>query len=125
MDSEGQWKYSEISGYAPGRPSWEVDHVKELMNGGGNELENLQTLCLICHMAKHGRFHKPHAGSVGRPPKGKPLTFRPIRLDDDVWAECQRLGKEHGTINEGLRTKILLKTKGKSNEKQSRSTTPT
>lgn len=40
---------------------------------------------------------------MARPPKGKPLTFRPLRLDDDVWAECQRLGKVHGTINEGLR----------------------
>jgi hypothetical protein len=28
-------------------------------------------------------------------------------LDDDVWAECQRLGKEHGTINEGLRARLL------------------
>lgn len=44
---------------------------------------------------------------MARPPKGKPLTLRPIRLDDDVWAECQRLGKENGTINEGLRKKIL------------------
>lgn len=44
---------------------------------------------------------------MARPPKGKPLTLRPIRLDDDVWAECQRLGKEHGTINEGLRAQIL------------------
>lgn len=40
---------------------------------------------------------------MARKPKGKALTLRPIRLDDDVWAECQRLGKEHGTINEGLR----------------------
>jgi hypothetical protein len=39
---------------------------------------------------------------MARKAKGKPLTLRPIRLDDDVWAECQRLGKEHGTINEGL-----------------------
>jgi len=44
---------------------------------------------------------------MARPPKGKPLTFRPLRLDDDVWAECQRLGKEHGTINEGLRTALF------------------
>lgn len=44
---------------------------------------------------------------MARPPKGKPLTLRPIRLDDDVWAECQRLGKEHGTINEGLRVRLL------------------
>lgn len=46
---------------------------------------------------------------MARPPKGKPLTLRPIRLDDDVWAECQRLGKEHGTINEGLRSKLFSK----------------
>lgn len=39
---------------------------------------------------------------MARPPKGKLLTLRSIRLDDDVWAECQRLGKEYGTINEGL-----------------------
>lgn len=44
---------------------------------------------------------------MARPRKGKALTLRPIRLDDDVWAECQRLGKEHGTINEGLRQQLL------------------
>lgn len=44
---------------------------------------------------------------MARPPKGKPLKFRPIRLDDEVWAECQRLGKEHGTINEGLRARLF------------------
>lgn len=38
-----------------------------------------------------------------RKAKGKPLTYRPVRLDNDVWAEFQRLGKIHGTINEGLR----------------------
>lgn len=40
---------------------------------------------------------------MARPPKGKPLTFRPVRFDDNVWAEFQRLGKLHGTINEGAR----------------------
>jgi hypothetical protein len=44
---------------------------------------------------------------MARPPKGKPLTMRTVRLDDDVWAECQRLGKEHGTINEGLRARLI------------------
>lgn len=39
---------------------------------------------------------------------GKPLTLRPIRLDDDVWAECLRLGKLKGTINEGLRSLMLI-----------------
>lgn len=40
---------------------------------------------------------------MARPSKGKPLTFCPLRLDAEVRAECQRLGKLHGTINEGLR----------------------
>lgn len=44
---------------------------------------------------------------MARPPKGKPLTMRTMRLDDDVWAECQRLGKVHGTINEGLRMRLF------------------
>lgn len=44
---------------------------------------------------------------MARPPKGKPLTLRPIRLDDDVWAECQRLRSAHGTINEGLRERLF------------------
>lgn len=51
------------------------------------------------------RLEKARTG--GRPATGKPLTVRLIRLDDDVWAECQRLGKEHGTINEGLRAQLL------------------
>lgn len=33
--------------------------------------------------------------------------MRTVRLDNDVWAECQRLGKEHGTINEGLRDRLF------------------
>lgn len=44
---------------------------------------------------------------MARKAKGKPLTLRPIRLDDDVWAECKKLGKQHGTINEGLREMLL------------------
>lgn len=39
---------------------------------------------------------------TARPPKGKSLTYRGIRLDDDVWAECQELRKTYGTINEVL-----------------------
>lgn len=39
---------------------------------------------------------------MARPPKGKPLTYRGLRLDDDVWAECQKLRAAYGTINEIL-----------------------
>lgn len=30
----------------------ELDHAMALMNGGGNELDNLHTLCHECHVAK-------------------------------------------------------------------------
>lgn len=43
---------------------------------------------------------------MARKAKGKKLTLRPVRLDDDVWAECRRLGKGT-TINEGLRSVLL------------------
>ncbi len=33
--------------------SWlEVDHIVSRMNGGTNEMENLQTLCQICNLRK-------------------------------------------------------------------------
>jgi 5-methylcytosine-specific restriction endonuclease McrA len=31
------------------RHTWEVDHIKARYEGGGDELENLRTLCLGCH----------------------------------------------------------------------------
>lgn len=33
-------------------PKWEADHVTALWEGGKDTLENLQTLCRHCHMAK-------------------------------------------------------------------------
>lgn len=44
---------------------------------------------------------------MARKAKGKPLTLRPVRLDDDVWAEILKLKAGHETINEGLRSVLL------------------
>lgn len=44
---------------------------------------------------------------MARKRAGKPLTFRPIRVDDDVWQALQVLKDEYRTINEGLRVKLL------------------
>lgn len=33
-------------------PKWQHDHVLALWNGGDDTLENAQTLCRRCHMAK-------------------------------------------------------------------------
>jgi 5-methylcytosine-specific restriction protein A len=39
-------------GYVPRRSLWELDHIVPLIDGGGHELANLQTLCAPCHKSK-------------------------------------------------------------------------
>ena len=39
-------------GYQPRRSLWELDHIVPLVDGGGHELGNLQTLCVPCHREK-------------------------------------------------------------------------
>lgn len=34
---------------------WEADHVHPRYKGGTNELDNMQTLCLSCHVKKTNR----------------------------------------------------------------------
>ena len=36
----------------------EVHHVQDLQHGGTNDLDNLETLCRGCHIARH-RKHPP------------------------------------------------------------------
>lgn len=44
-------------GYDRGRRSyWDMDHVTEVVRGGSNQLENLQTLCQPCHKAKTAKL---------------------------------------------------------------------
>jgi hypothetical protein len=39
------------------RSWWEMDHIVEVVNGGGGcGLDNLQTLCVVCHKAKTKRL---------------------------------------------------------------------
>jgi len=35
---------------------YEIDHIKELRDGGSNDLENLQALCIMCHRVKTVRM---------------------------------------------------------------------
>jgi len=39
-------------GFKPRKSLWELDHVVPLIDGGGHELDNLQTLCTPCHKEK-------------------------------------------------------------------------
>jgi 5-methylcytosine-specific restriction endonuclease McrA len=44
-------------GFNASRSYWEADHIQEVIRGGQNRLENLQTLCVPCHKAKTRRMH--------------------------------------------------------------------
>jgi len=35
---------------------YEIDHIKELRDGGTNDLSNLQALCIMCHRVKTSRM---------------------------------------------------------------------
>ena len=39
-------------GFQPRRSLWELDHILPLVEGGGHEPSNLQTLCVPCHREK-------------------------------------------------------------------------
>lgn len=39
-------------GFHPRRSLWELDHIVPLIDGGGHEPANLQTLCVPCHRRK-------------------------------------------------------------------------
>ena len=44
------------------RPAYEVDHITELADGGTDELDNLQAICLECHRAKSRQAIQDRAG---------------------------------------------------------------
>jgi 5-methylcytosine-specific restriction enzyme A len=41
-----------------GKSYWEADHILEVVNGGETRLENMQTLCRLCHKEKTRRMHR-------------------------------------------------------------------
>lgn len=46
----------------------EVDHIKPLHKGGGNELDNLQAICVSCHIdktAQDAKDDRPRFGLDG------------------------------------------------------------
>lgn len=53
LDFDAQGFYGEILGIKD-KPHifWEADHIVESADGGTDEIENIQTLCLRCHYAK-------------------------------------------------------------------------
>ena len=50
----------------------EVDHIIALEDGGSNEMDNLQGLCIECHKAKTtGKAPRPRIGVDGWPDSSK------------------------------------------------------
>ena len=51
---------------------WELDHIVPLIDGGGHEPENLQTLCVPCHLAKSAEENRLRAQARGPDEKAPP-----------------------------------------------------
>ena len=49
---KGTFKKTRELGFKPRKSFWELDHVVPLIDGGGHDLANLQTLCSPCHQRK-------------------------------------------------------------------------
>lgn len=64
-----------LSGSPFDESGFHIDHIKELRDGGSNELDNLQALCLMCHTVKTNRRssevpkEKPKAPKKVKAPK--------------------------------------------------------
>lgn len=51
------WKDTPLA-FSDTKNAWEADHIHEVINGGQHTLENLQTLCLVCHKKKTKKLVK-------------------------------------------------------------------
>lgn len=60
----GQRRWARVNGWLgrrglPYRGSfWEADHIVPTVEGGGNGLENLRTLCVPCHVAETAKLKR-------------------------------------------------------------------
>lgn len=50
---------------------WDADHITPRIRGGGNELANLRTLCIWCHVGETARLRKELA-QIRRVAKNQP-----------------------------------------------------
>lgn len=49
---KGAFAKTRALGFKPRKSFWELDHIVPLIDGGGHDLANLQTLCTPCHKRK-------------------------------------------------------------------------
>lgn len=87
LDFEARCFYADRLGVVDeGRTFWEVDHVKELADGGTNDLDNLQTLCMWCHKVKTAtwRHSRPFPAPVRAPKPTSQLPVGPALLTEGI-----------------------------------------
>jgi len=73
----GRARATRERGYKPGRSFWELDHIVALIDGGGHEDANLQTLCTPCHTAKTAQEARARAARRADERAG-PATAPPV-----------------------------------------------
>jgi len=57
------------------RSLWEANHVRPVVEGGRNVLENLELLCVPCHKAETTRQRRARSRSAAGEPAGPSLPF--------------------------------------------------
>jgi len=75
-------------GFVPRRSLWELDHVVPLIDGGGHDLANLQTLCTPCHRSKTAAEARDRA--MRQRPIADLAPASAIASTDDVAADARR-----------------------------------
>ena len=81
-----------LSGSPFDESGFHIDHIKELRDGGSNEVDNLQALCLMCHTVKTNRRssevpkEKPKAPKKEKEPKA--LKVEPPPMPKKCYSFC-------------------------------------
>ncbi len=52
LSGRGRARKLRERGFTPRKSLWELDHIVPLIDGGGHDVSNLQTLCAPCHRRK-------------------------------------------------------------------------
>jgi 5-methylcytosine-specific restriction endonuclease McrA len=71
-------------GFHPRRSLWELDHVRPLIEGGGHDLSNLQTLCVPCHRRKSALESRERSGLLAGEARLEGELDALIRRADDA-----------------------------------------
>jgi 5-methylcytosine-specific restriction protein A len=83
---KGAFQKTRELGFKPRKSFWELDHIVPLIDGGGHELANLQTLCTPCHK------RKTSAEAEGRRvARGEAAERDVLDRADELLARSQRL----------------------------------